>query len=85
MSHGTPQSNNYVSAGLAFFLGIVGADLFYRREFALGATVVGILIASYVLAAVLGAGGSGLLRHVPTLLALYGWVRAFMYFRSKGL
>jgi hypothetical protein len=80
-----PQSNNHVSAALAFFLGICGADLFYRREFALGATVVGILIASYAMAPVLGAGGSGLLRHVPTLLVLYGWARAFIYFRSKGL
>ena len=85
MRQGAPQSNNYVSAALAFFLGIIGADLFYRREFALGATVVGILVASYALAPVLGAGGSGLVRNVPTLLVLYGWVRAFMYFRSKGL
>jgi hypothetical protein len=85
VSQRAPQSNTTVSAALAFFLGIFGADLFYRREFSLGAAVVGILIASYALAAVLGPGGSGLLSNVPVLLVVYGWVRAFMYIRSKGL
>ena len=85
MNRIAPKPNTTVSATLAFFLGVLGANLFYRREFALGPAVLGILVASYALAAVLGPGGSGLLSNVPVLLVVYGWVRAFMYIRSKGL
>ena len=83
MSKGTPQPSRNISATLAFFLGIVGADLFYRRKYLAGLGVFAILIASYALSPVTNIGQSGVSRYVPMLLILYGWFRAFMYIRSK--
>jgi hypothetical protein len=74
-----------VPALLAFFLGIVGADLFYRREFVSGFGVFAILVFGYAMAPLMGENVGGLLHQIPTILVLYGWARAFLYVRGKGL
>ena len=78
------QFNHVVAACLAFFLGLVGADFFYRRQFLLGFAIFGLLILSYIVAPV-GSGAGGIAGQVPVLLVLYGWIRAFLYINNKGV
>jgi hypothetical protein len=73
------------SAVLAFFVGIMGADLFYRREFLHGFAVFAVLVLGYAAAPLVSEGTAGLMHRIPTLLVLYGWVRAYLYSKSKGL
>ena len=84
MSYPSSQPSKMVSATLAFFLGIVGADLFYRRDYLAGLGVFAILIVSFALMPIMGDRAAAVLDYVPTLLVLYGWFRAFMYVKSKG-
>jgi TM2 domain-containing membrane protein YozV len=82
------QFNKLLAAALAFLLGIIGADFFYRRKFSAGFAVFAVLILAYALMPMMQQASPSLvalLRQIPTILVLYGWVRAFMYTRDKGL
>ena len=78
------QFSPVVAACLAFFLGPIGADFFYRRQLLAGFAIFAFLMLSYVVAPV-GSDTGGIARHVPILLVLYGWIRAFLYIKNKGV
>jgi TM2 domain-containing membrane protein YozV len=81
MQNSAQEHNYVVAACLAFFLGAIGADFFYRRKFVEGACVLGLLVLGYVITPV---GTDGIGRHIPTLLGVYGWVRTFLYIKNRA-
>lgn len=85
MKPGAPKLSKVISPTLAFYLEALGADLFYRRVCLAGLGIFAILAISYDLSPISNEGPTGLSRSVPLFLVLFGWVRAFMYVRSKGV